>query len=287
MASCGWRDRAIRWPGTMDGVAVPQTALALRTREGHLLQDLFRLDGKVIVVTGASSGLGERFARVLTEAGATCVLASRRVDRLTALADQLERATAVSCDVTHESECSALIEHTVDLHGRIDVLVNAAGVSEPMKAQDETTEHFRWTVDVNLIGPFTLSRLAGGHMIGAGRGAIINIASIAGIVGVGRMPQASYAASKGGLVNLTRELAAQWARRGVRVNAIAPGFFPTEMTQELFATDRGTEWVGKLTPMGRPGEVHELDGALLYLASDASSYVTGTVLVVDGGWTAV
>ena len=149
-------------------------------------------------------------------------------------------------------------------------------------------ERFREVLEVNLVAPFVLARTAARNMLerGAG-GSIVNVASILGLVGVGRPPQGAYTASKGGLVNLTRELSAQWASSGVRVNAIAPGFFESEMTEELFADERGSKWVARHTPMRRHGHAHELDGALLFLAGDASSYVTGQILAVDGGWTAV
>lgn len=251
------------------------------------MADRFDLADRVVVVTGASSGIGAHFCRVLSDAGATVVLAARRGDLIRQVADELPSGLGVICDVTSERDCAKLIDRTVEAYGRIDVLVNNAGVSFPQKAETESTQQFRSVVDINLVGPFTLSRMAGQHMLEAGRGVIVNIASVVGLVGLGRMPQASYAASKAGLVNLTRELAAQWARRGVRVNAIAPGFFPTEMTAELYATDAGADWVARLTPMGRSGRLEELDGALLYLASDASSYVTGAIIPVDGGWTAV
>ncbi|HKN90080.1 MAG TPA: glucose 1-dehydrogenase [Acidimicrobiia bacterium] len=247
----------------------------------------FRLDGRVAVVTGASSGIGFRLARVLHDAGARVVAAARRRDRLDRLTKELERATAVACDVADDAQCRHLIDTTLELYGRIDVLVNNAGVTVVNPAETETPETFRRVLDVNLTGAFVLGQLAGKHMLEAGRGSIVNITSILGLVGVGQIPMGSYAAGKGGLVNLTRELAAQWARRGVRVNAVAPGWFPTEMTADMFATDEGRRWVRSRTPMGRPGMEHELDGAVLFLASDASSYVTGQVLAVDGGWTAV
>lgn len=249
--------------------------------------DAFRLEGKNAVVTGASSGLGARVAQALLDAGAEVVMAARRVDRLEAVAAEHARAHAIPCDIASSESCEQLYAKAVERLGRIDILVNAAGISRPAPCAEETPEMFQDVVNVNLVGTYRLSRLFGVHMVEHGGGSIVNIASIVGLVGLGRMPQASYAASKAGVVNLTRELAAQWARRGVRVNAIAPGFFETEMTEELFTTEAGRGWVAKLTPMGRGGSPHELDGAALFLSSDASTYVTGVVLPVDGGWTAV
>jgi len=148
-------------------------------------------------------------------------------------------------------------------------------------------EHFRSVLEVNLISKFALTQLVARTMIAQKRGSVVNVASVLGLVASGQIPQASYSASKGGLVHLTRELAAQWARKGIRVNAIAPGWFPSEMTEEMFADERAVKWMRRNTPMGRTGEAHELDGVLLFLASDASSYVTGQTIAVDGGWVAV
>lgn len=247
----------------------------------------FRLDGRVAVVTGASSGIGERFARVLAAAGASVVLAARRIDRLETLARDLAGSLAVECDVADEDAVGRLVAATLDRYGQIDVVVNNAGIGDPVPAETETAEQFRRVVDVNLTGAFLVTQAAARPMLEAGRGAVINVASILGVVAAGQIPFGSYAASKGGLVHLTRELAAQWGRRGIRVNAIAPGWFATEMTAEMFADERSMIWVRRKTPMGRPGELQELDGALLFLASDASTYVTGQVVAVDGGWTAV
>lgn len=250
--------------------------------------DAFRLDGRVAVVTGASSGLGARFARVLDQAGARVVLAARRIDRLEALADELSDAWAVACDVTSADDRANLIGGTVDRYGRIDVLVNNAGTTNVKKALDETDEEFARVIEVNLTAPFSLARRAADAMIdGEVSGSIVNIASVIGLVGSVIIPEASYAASKGGLVNLTRELAGQWARKGVRVNAIAPGFFESEMTQRMFETESGRSFIERETPMARAGREHELDGVLLFLASDASSYVTGQTIPVDGGWTII
>jgi NAD(P)-dependent dehydrogenase (short-subunit alcohol dehydrogenase family) len=249
----------------------------------------FRLDGRVAIVTGASAGLGARFARVLAAAGARVVLAARRAERLEALAAELPDAHAVPCDLSQDGSPAALVAATLAHYNRVDVLVNNAGVSKPIPALDEGTDNFTATVRVNLVAPYELARESARAMIAAGDGgAIVNVASIWGHVGVGQIPEAGYAASKGGLVNLTRELAAQWARKGVRVNCLSPGWFRTEMTDGLMFGDEAAErWMRQRTPLGRGGEEHELDGALLFLASDASSFVTGATLSVDGGWTAI
>ncbi|HVE94605.1 MAG TPA: glucose 1-dehydrogenase [Acidimicrobiales bacterium] len=247
----------------------------------------FVLAGRVAIVTGASAGLGSRMARVLNAAGAQVVLAARRADRLNELADELDDAVPVACDVADDGDVARLVETALDDCGRIDILVNNAGIGEPAPAEDEPVDAFRRAIAVNLTGAFALSQRVGRHMLERGSGSIVNVSSVLGIVGSGQIPFAGYAASKGGVVQLTRELAAQWARRGVRVNALAPGWFASEMTAEMFADERSMTWVRRKTPMGRPGSAEELDGALLFLASDASTYVTGQVLAVDGGWTAV
>ena len=248
----------------------------------------FRLDGRVAVITGASSGLGERFTRVLHGAGATVVIGARRTDRLQALADELGDAIVpVTCDVTDDASCEAFLTAALEAGGgRIDVLVNNAGVSAPGPAEHETVADFRRVVDVNLNSIFVLSQLFGRVMIAQGSGSIVNIASVLGLVAAAPLKQASYCASKGGVVNLTRELGAQWARKGLRVNAIAPGWFPSEMTEEMFDDEGSMSFLKRNCPMARGGEPHELDGVLLFLASDASSYVTGQTIAVDGGWIA-
>jgi NAD(P)-dependent dehydrogenase (short-subunit alcohol dehydrogenase family) len=248
--------------------------------------ELFSLAGRVAIVTGASSGLGHRFARVLQRAGAQVVLSARRADRLDELVAQLPGAIEVAADVTVDDDRRRLIDATLGAHGRIDVLVNNAGISGPVPAEDEPLDRFREVLDVNLTSLFALCQLVARPMLERGQGSIVNIASMLGLVASAPVKQASYAASKGGVVNLTRELGAEWGRRGVRVNAIAPGWFPSEMNAEMFDDERSLEYIARNAPMGRAGREHELDGALLYLASDASTYVTGAVLTVDGGWTA-
>jgi NAD(P)-dependent dehydrogenase (short-subunit alcohol dehydrogenase family) len=247
---------------------------------------MFRLDGRVVVLTGGSSGLGWRFAHVLHAAGARLVVAARRSELLDALGAELPGVVTVRADITDPDDRGKIVDTALEL-GPIDVLVNNAGSVAPAKAIAEPIDAFREVIEVNLVATFALCQLVATHMLDRGRGAIVNVSSILGLVGNQRVPLASYAASKGGLVNLTRELAAQWAAGGVRVNSLAPGWFYSEMTASLLASRSGRRFVEESTPMGRPGDEHELDGALLFLASDASTFVTGQVLAVDGGWTAL
>ena len=260
----------------------PQTDMAQH------LGSLFDLSGQVAVVTGASSGLGDRFARVLHGAGAQVVVAARRADRLEALRDELgDRVLVVAADLTVPADRERLIAAAVDAHGRLDVVVNNAGTSDPTPAEHETLERFGASVELNLIAPFHLCQLAAAQMLPVGRGSIVNITSILGSVASSPMKDVAYCSSKGGLSNMTRQLGCEWGRKGVRVNVLAPGWFPSEMTQaDMFDDEGGAQFIVRNTPMGRPGELSELDGALLFLAGPASSYVTGQILAVDGGWLA-
>jgi NAD(P)-dependent dehydrogenase (short-subunit alcohol dehydrogenase family) len=247
---------------------------------------LFRLDGRVALVTGASSGLGARFARVLHAAGATVVVSARRADRLEALASELPGTVAVAADVSSADDREALVASTLERLGRLDVLVNNAGIGHKVAVEDETLDVFQRAMEVNVTAIWHLSKLAGEHMVAERRGSVVNIASILGFVGSAPIKQAHYVASKGAVVNLTREMALQWARKGVRVNALCPGWFPSEMTAGMDTDEGAQRFIQQNSPIPRMGHEHELDGALLLLASDASSFMTGTTVVVDGGWLA-
>jgi NAD(P)-dependent dehydrogenase (short-subunit alcohol dehydrogenase family) len=247
--------------------------------------DRFRLDGKVALVTGASSGLGVAIAQCLAEAGADLVLGARRLDRLEETKKLVEnagrRAVAVQTDVTDPEQCEAMVAAAVSELGKVNVLVNNAGFGWAAPATRETPEQFRKVIDINLNGQYWMAQ-AFGRAVTEG-GSIINISSVLGLKAA-HIPQAAYSASKAGLIGMTRDLAMQWTgRKGIRVNAIAPGYFPSEMTGEMA---EGTEEMMKLvTPIGRLGEPHEIGDACVFLASDASTYVTGITLPVDGGMT--
>ncbi|GLZ52556.1 SDR family oxidoreductase [Actinomycetospora sp. NBRC 106378] len=247
--------------------------------------ELFDLTGRTAVVTGASSGLGARFAAVLAAAGATVWTTARRKDRLHELAADQPLFRPVAADLGTEDGRRTVIDTVRAGSGTIDLLVNNAGVDSGAKPADETSERFAEVLGTNLVGPFHLARMAA-EVPGPQGLAVVNVSSILGLVSAAPMGGASYAASKAGLLGLTRELAGHWGRRGVRVNALAPGWFRTEMNDELFADERSVRWIGRNTMLGRAGEPAELDTALLFLCSPASSYLTGQILTVDGGWTA-
>jgi NAD(P)-dependent dehydrogenase (short-subunit alcohol dehydrogenase family) len=245
--------------------------------------DRYRLDGKVAIVTGASSGLGVGFAVGLAEAGADVALGARRTDRLEQTKEQVEalgrRCIAVATDISSPADCERLVAECVDRLGRVDVLVNNAGVGSAVPATRETPEQFSQVIDINLKGSYWMAQAAARAM-GEG-GSIVNVGSILGETTMA-LPQAAYSSSKAAILGLSRDLAVQWTgRKGIRVNTLAPGMFPTEMT-DLYA-DGYVESMLPRIPAGRVGEIEELVAALLFLASDASSYVTGTVLSVDGG----
>ena len=248
----------------------------------------FRLDGRVAIVTGASSGLGARFAQVLHAAGATVVLAARRADRLDALVAELgERAHAVECDVTVDADCRRLVDEAVAVGGGLDVLVNNAGTTYPGPAETEPPDEFRRVIDVNLTSVFVLSQLAFEPLRASGHGSIVNIASVLGLVASTPIKQASYTASKGGVVNLTRELGVPVGAQGRARERPRPRLVPERDDRcTCGATTPPSASSARNAPLGREGRDHELDGALLFLASDASSYVVGHTLLVDGGWTA-
>ncbi len=245
--------------------------------------DMFRLDGRVAVVTGASSGLGVVFARALAEAGCDVVLGARRVDRLADTQRAVEaagrRAIAVRTDVAVQEDCQALVDAAMAEFGRVDILVNNAGIGTAVPATRETPDQFRSVIDVNLNGCFWMAQ-ACARVMKPGS-SIVNISSILGLTTAG-LPQAAYAASKAGLIGLTRDLAQQWTgRKGIRVNALAPGFFASEMTEQ-YPEGYLDAQMGRVL-VGRAGDPDELAAALVFLVSDAGGYVTGTTIPVEGG----
>ena len=244
--------------------------------------DRFRLDGKIAVVTGASSGLGVAFAKALAEAGADLVLGARREERLTDTGKLVEvagrRYFAKKTDVTKPEDCEALIAFAIEKFGRVDILVNNAGIASAIPAIKETPDQFRAVIDTNLMGAYWMAQAFAKANTG---GSIVNVSSILGIKPQG-LPQAAYVSSKAALIGLTKDLATQWtSRKQIRVNALAPGLFPSEMGDSL--PPESIEFIKRMAPMGRLGDPDELAATLVWLVSDAASYVTGITVPVDGG----
>lgn len=247
---------------------------------------MFGLEGRVAIVTGASSGLGATVAETLASLGARVAVVARRKDRLEELAERIG-GVAVACDLSDLDQVGTVVPAVAELLGPPEILVNGAGsMFTEERAEDEPLEAIRRTMDLNLLAPFRLAQDVFPHMRTVGRGAIINISSISGRVGVPGIPQASYAASKLGLSGLTSELAVQWARHSIRVNTVAPGFFRSEITGPLYENERATEYLRRNTPLPKEGTPDDIVGAVVWLAGDSGSYVTGQTVVVDGGWTA-
>ncbi len=254
------------------------------------LAQRFRLDGRIALVTGAATGIGANTARVLAAAGAHVAVTDLDGEAARRMAEELKTAglsaEAHRLDVTDEAAVGPAIDAVARTHQRLDILVNNAGAAARMPSEEMPTATWEKVLAVNLTGAFRCAREAGKHMLAAKRGAVVNIASIMGLVGGALYPNPAYHASKGALINWTRALALEWAARGVRVNAVAPAFVRTPFTRTLLSDPKMVDAIAAQTPLGRLIEAQEVADAVLFLASDAASGITGITLPVDGGWTA-
>lgn len=251
------------------------------------MENLFDLSGKVAVVTGTSRGLGQYFGRALAQAGADLVITSRDVSRLTEFREEIEslgrKALPVKLDVLNESDIENMVHQAVSEYGKIDILVNNAGLNIRKPATDVAWKDWDTVLNTNLKGAFFVAQAVGKEMIQRKYGRIINIGSctcVFGMEGIG-----PYCASRGGMLQVSRSLAAEWGRHGITVNVLAPGWFKTAQNKVLYDNKPWVEYITDRIPLGRPGQPNDLDGTVIFLASDASAYVTGQIILVDGGFT--
>ena len=257
------------------------------------MNNLFDLTGKVALVTGASSGLGVQFAKALARQGADVAICARRLEKLEAVKAEIEalgvKCFACKCDVSDNNQIKEMVAAVENHFGKIDILVNNAGVGGASPAEATSDDEWNWIVSVNLNAVYFVAREVGNVMIKNGYGKIINIGSLHSEVVMPNTcwPVGAYSAAKGGVKMLTKALAVEWAKKGITVNTIGPAYFSSEMTDGILSTGAFDQVAATYCPMARAGKEGELDGALIYFASDASSYTTGQYLAVDGGWTAV
>lgn len=255
------------------------------------MTNLFDLHGKTALVTGASSGLGVQFALALARQGADVAIAARRVEKLEEVKAKIEatgaKCLSVKCDVTNNADIKAMVEAVIAKFGKIDILVNNAGIGKFGPAEEQSDDLWESMMATNLSAVYYCCREVGRQMLKRNYGKIINIGSIHSTVAMTGLPLSAYCTTKGGVEMLTKELANEWAKHNITVNAIGPAYFPSEMTAGVIADEGFMNVIKTYCPMGRPGKDGELDGAVVYFASDASSYTTGQLLSVDGGWTTI
>lgn len=253
---------------------------------------MFNLKGRVAVITGGSSGLGLQMAKGFAAQGASLALLARREEKLQEAVTDIKSEYGIDCmyavcSVSEQEEVDAAVAKVLEHFGRVDILINNAGAGSVAPLEDLAEEDWNHVIDIDLTGVFRTTQAFGRHMIEQKYGRIINIASIYGLVGNMALPSAVYHTAKGGVVNFTRAIAAEWARHNITVNAICPGYFETEMTKETLETDSFHDYMRQSVPLLRYGRAGELNAAAVFFASDEASYVTGTILPVDGGYTCV